>query len=271
MPLAATSSTLYLAQRKRLRFKRLRTGISVVSKCFVVLTGGVALVLGLSLAGQYLQQSAYFQLRKVQIRGTQTLTEQEVRHLLALPPQMTLWQLDLPRMGQRLGYHPAIKTVDLRRQFPDTLTVTIREHTPYLVVRSGEQLMVVDTTGTIIRSFLPAHDGQLPELVLSQDHALVPGLHLSQPEISRALELVHAYHASPLATDARLVSLTVQASGASDWRVEPQDFIIRVGEGQVDQQLKRLPLVLRYIAQQNLAVRVIDVSYRKRIVVIPAS
>jgi len=67
------------------------------------------------------------------------------------------------------------------------------------------------------------------------------------------------------------VALTVEASGAVVLEVEPYPFKLRLGEGKLDAQLGRLPPVLQYITRQGLAVRSIDVSYRKRVIVIPAA
>jgi hypothetical protein len=53
--------------------------------------------------------------------------------------------------------------------------------------------------------------------------------------------------------------------------VEPYPFTLRLGAGKLDAQLGRLPPVLQYITRQGLAVRSVDVSYRKRVIVIPAT
>ena len=74
-----------------------------------------------------------------------------------------------------------------------------------------------------------------------------------------------------LAETLRLASLTVQPSGISVWRFEQYPFDIRLGEEGIALQLGRLPLALRYITQQGLAVRAVDLSFRKRIIIIPAS
>ena len=63
----------------------------------------------------------------------------------------------------------------------------------------------------------------------------------------------------------------MQPSGVSVWRFEQYPFDVRLGDEGLPVQLGRLPLALRYIAQQGLAVRAVDLSYRKRIVIIPAS
>lgn len=271
MPLAATSSTLYVAQRKRLRGKRLLARAWFLGKCLLGLALCVGLAWSVTIVYPLALEAEYFRVRTVQITGLTALTREEVFYLLGLTTETTLWQLDLPRMGARLLHHPYIKSVVLRREFPTTLRVTVQERTPYLVVSADNQRMLVDDEGVVLRAFLPEQDPKVPQIILPQLRALEPGMRLRQQEVQRAFELLQIYQASPLAETLRLGSLTVQPSGISVWRFEQYPFDVRLGEEGIPLQLGRLLLALRYIAQQNLAVRAVDLSYRKRIIIIPTS
>ena len=271
MCLALTSGTLAVAQRKRLRLKRLLASIWWVSKCVLALTLCVALVYGGYTVYKLMREADYFRLRTIVIRGQMALARQDVLYLLALPPHVSLFDLDLARMGARLERHPQVKTVTLRRQFPDTLTVTVQERVPALVVVSDGQHVVVDSDGVVLRPVASEQDKALPQLLLRHPRVLAPGMSLRQTDVQRALELIQAYKTSPVADALRLVSLMVEDSGASRWTVTPDAFTLRVGEGQIDTQLQRLPPVLRYIRQHGLSVQTVDVSYRQRVVVIPRS
>jgi hypothetical protein len=207
----------------------------------------------------------------VNITGNHTLSEPEIRYLLALTPETTLLQFDLARMGARLEHHPYVKAVTLQRVFPDTLNVAITERVPFLGVFADGQGAMVDAEGMVLRPFVPEQDEPLPRLLLQEARVLEPGMHLQQPEVQRALEIVRTYHTLPMAESMRLVSLTVGFSGASVWEVAPYAFKLRVGEGDIVPQLEQLPLVLRYIAQQGLALKSLDVSYRKRVIAIRAA
>jgi cell division protein FtsQ len=271
MPLAATRRTLYVAQRKRLRGKRLLARLWFLGK----LSLRVALCIGLAWSVKTVYplvlEAQYFRVRTAEITGLTTLTREEVLYLLGILDDTTLWQLDLPRMGARLGRHPYVKSVILRREFPNTLRVTVRERTPYLVLSAGEQHMLVDNEGVVLRAVIPDQDPKLPHIILQQQRALEPGMRLHQQEVQRALELLRAYQTSPLAEMLRLASLTVQPSGISVWRFEQYPFDVRLGDEGLPIQLGRLPLALRYITQPGLAVRAMDLSFRKRIIIIPAS
>jgi hypothetical protein len=129
----------------------------------------------------------------------------------------------------------------------------------------------VDVEGVALRPFLPEQDEKLPRLILHEARVLEPGMHLQQPEVQRALEIVRTYQTLPIASSMRLVSFTVESSGASVWEVAPYAFQLRVGEGDIAPQLEQLPSVLRYVAQQGLALKSLDVSYRKRVIAIRAA
>ncbi len=268
---ATNGNSLGGAQRKRMWRKRLATRVWFWTRCLVavalsagVIWGGYALVI-------LARQTDYFRVQIVDITGQVTLSREDILYYLAIPNDATLFELDLARMGLRLERHPMIERVTVRRQLPDTLHVAIQERVPHLAVVSGVQRVVVDRQGVVLRAVVTAQDRALPQLILKEQKALAPGMRLRQKSVQRTLDVVQAYALSPVAGILRLVSCTVGDSGASYWRVEPDAFVLRVGEGDVTAQLKRLPPVLRYLRQHDLAVRTVDVSYRKRVVIIPES
>ena len=269
MPLAAISNTLHQTQRRQLRARRWLRRTFFLGKCLAGLALCAVLARGAHSVWIGVTQADYFKLRTIRITGNKTLSEQRIRYLLAIPVEHSLLAIDLPRLGTRLARHPFIQTVALRRLLPDTLEVAIQEQSPALVIHAHGQSLIVNTEGHVLRDFDPEQDGALPELILNQQHVLSPGMRLDLKEIERAFELLHTYRASPLQGAMRLRELSVSASGASVWKVEPYTFQLRFGEGQIISQLGRLPHVLNYITRHGLEVQAIDLSYRNRIIVIP--
>jgi hypothetical protein len=271
MPLTTTRRTLYVAQRKRMRGKRLLARAWFLGKCLLGLVLCLGFIRGVYMVYPLVLEAQYFRVRTVDITGAMALTRENILYLLGLTEETTMWQLDLPRMGARLARHPYVKSVILRREFPDTLRVTVQERLPYLAVSTNQQRVLVDAEGVVLRAFVPEQDPKVPHIILPQQRALEPGMRLHQQEVQRAFELLQIYRTSPLAETLHLASLTVQPSGVSVWKFEHYPFDVRLGDEGIPMQLGRLPLALRYIAQQNLAVRAVDLSYRKRIIIIPAS
>ena len=271
MPLAITSNTLYSAQRRRLRGKRLMARAWLVGHSMLILALAGTLLWSVYTYVPMVLEAEYFRVQKVEVTGLTTLTRDEIFYLLGITPETTLWQLDLPRIGARLGHHPYIRSVMLRRVFPHTLQVTVQERTPYLAISAENQRMLVDHEGVVLRVYQPEQDPQVPHILLPSPRVLEPGMRVRQQEVQRAFELLQAYHMSPLAETLRVTSIAMQPSGLTVWRFEQHPFEIRLGEESLIGQLGRLPYALRYIAQHHLAVRAVDLSYRKRLIIIPAS
>ena len=269
MPLASISNTLHQAQRRQLRARRWLRRVFFLGRTLAALALCAALAWGAYGLWEQVVQADYFRLATIRITGNKTLSEQRIRYLLAIPPDHSLLAIDLRRVGDRLARHPFIQTVALRRLLPNTLEVTIQEQSPALVIRSQEQNLIVDAEGHVLRDFDPRQDNALPQLILNQQNVLSPGMRLDLAEIKRAFELLHTYRLSPLNETMRLRQMSVAASGASVWKVEPYSFKLLFGEGQITSQLVRLPHVLNYITHQGLDVQAIDLSYRNRIIVIP--
>ena len=271
MAAVATRKTLYVAQRKRRRGKRLLARMWFLGQVVLSIALGVVLVWSVKIAYPLMREADYFRVRTVEITGLTMLTREDVLYLLDIADDTTLWHLDLPRLGARLERHPYVKSVTLRREFPSTLRVTVRERTPYLVLSAGDQHILIDAEGVVLRASVPDQDSGVPRVILPQQRPLEPGMRVQQQEVQRAFELLQAYHTSPLAEMLRLASLTLQPSGISVWRFEQYPFDVRLVDEGLPVQLGRLPLVLRYITQQGLAVRAVDLSFRKRIIIIPTS
>ena len=267
MLLSIVSQATQVMQHRSEGLKRWLARAWLGSRCCM----GVALCVGLCWGGYrvygFILNADYFRLQTIQIAGNRDLTRDDVLYLLAIPGEITLLQLDLPSTAARLGRHPYVKSVAMRRRFPATLSVTMQERSPHLVVASKWQRMVLDVEGVVLRPFMPDLDRELPQFNLRRKRALTPGMRLRQEDARRAVALVRAYQASPVVKMMHLVALDVQASGVSIWQVEPYDFDILFGAEDVPGQLQRLASVLPYITQQNLAVRRVDVSYRRRVVV----
>jgi cell division septal protein FtsQ len=99
MALAATSSMLYIAQRKRLRGKRLLAQAWLLGKAFLGCACCIGLMWGVITVYHLGREAEYFRVRTLDITGLTMLTRAEVLYLLGISEETTLWQLDLPRMG----------------------------------------------------------------------------------------------------------------------------------------------------------------------------
>jgi hypothetical protein len=126
---------------------------------------------------------------KVRVRGTQTLTPQQVFEEAQVPNDTNiLWMLRQP-LTKRLAEDPVVDHAERTVRPPDTLILTVTERQPYAVLASGGRRWLLDRKGVPYRQ-LDAPMSGLP-VISAAPAALPPVLTLGRP--LQTLWLPHAY------------------------------------------------------------------------------
>ena len=235
MPLAAISNALHQAQRRQLRARRWLRRMLFLGKSLAV-PGSVALALGWGAYGLWEQvvQADYFKLAE---RSASAATGRSPNSgsVTFSPYRRTIrcWPSICRASGTRLARHPFIQTVALRRLLPDTLQVTIQEQSPALVIRSRTSRASSWTPRGMCCAISIPNRTAFPAAADIERTERVVAWHAAGPatEIRRAFELLQTYRLSPLNGTMRLRQMSVSASGASVWKVEPYSFELHVRRG----------------------------------------
>ena len=93
-----------------------------------------------------LGQLAFFQLRKIEVRGVRYLDPAHIALRMRADTLQSVWA-DTDRMARRVASHPQISAVDIERRLPGTLVVTVREVLPIALVPGRDGLSPVDSSG----------------------------------------------------------------------------------------------------------------------------
>src|SRR5688572_21190698 len=76
-----------------------------------------------------LAQVDWFRVRSVRVEGVRYLTTDEIERVAGVPPDANLWD-DVAPVVARLGAHPLVREVSIRRRLPGTLVVEVEERRP---------------------------------------------------------------------------------------------------------------------------------------------
>lgn len=96
-------------------------GIAVISLSFVFLY-------------YYLLSSPYMKLKQVDMEGVDGKIRQELIQICGLTPDLSLLELNLNELRQKMETHPWIRSVKLIRRFPHTLIVQAEKESPSALV-----------------------------------------------------------------------------------------------------------------------------------------
>ncbi|WP_432559198.1 cell division protein FtsQ/DivIB [Granulicoccus sp. GXG6511] len=104
--------------------------------------------------------SSVFVLRDVTVEGTAVLTPEEVLDRAEAPVGLPLARVDERAVGERVAQLPAVREVNVRRNWPNTLDIRVTERAPVFAVGSGDSVLLVDEAGAV---FPGPHTADVPE------------------------------------------------------------------------------------------------------------
>ena len=98
-------------------------------------------------AGWLVGFSSVLAAHRVQVTGTDVLTQDQVRSVAQVPLGTPLARQDVDAVRARVAALPLVSTVTVTRKWPTTVLVAVRERTPVLAVRQPAGLLLVDRSG----------------------------------------------------------------------------------------------------------------------------
>jgi cell division protein FtsQ len=118
---------------------------------------GIVACVFLYLVYQAIFSASIFQLRSVDIAGTEHSSTEEIRSIVRRAAKASVWKADLETIKAELEKQGWVKTAIVSRVLPDGLRVRITERTPRAIVRmSNGRLMWVDEDAVILSTLRPS-------------------------------------------------------------------------------------------------------------------
>jgi cell division septal protein FtsQ len=216
--------------------------------------------------------SPLFVVSAVEVSGAEN---QPVAELAAVPVgKISLFDVDLSQIENRVLADPWIRSVRIRKNFPETVAIEVELKTPRAIYQAASgNLSYVDSDGKPFGKVSLAELHDLPVLTGFENG---PG-----DRIREALRLLVSWDAARTSRDYRLSSLAwddergyrgLMVYGLPGRRLGPGKARTMVDFGQdLDAdpipQLKRLNQVLRYLGENSIQARQIWADSGKKIVV----
>lgn len=129
---------------------------------FLVIAG---FFFGLMEAYLYLINCDDFAVKKTEIACRQEFVGRDIRALLDASKFRNLLLLDLGRVKDRIEAHRWVKEARLRKVFPSTLKIEIKEREPAAVLKTGDSFLMIDRDGVWLEQLAAREDANLPLLL----------------------------------------------------------------------------------------------------------
>lgn len=134
---------------------------------FLALTGAYGAVVGGHVPGmvETVSSKAGFAVDDVRISGNRETSEIDILGLLGLDGATSLLALDAQAARQRIAELPWVASADVRKIYPDTVAVTLKERRPFAIWQSGSQLSLIESSGDVIVPFGDEKYATLPLVI----------------------------------------------------------------------------------------------------------
>jgi cell division protein FtsQ len=138
---------------------------TVSALAFLAATG----LYGMSLGGhtqsvaQATTTAAGFAIEDVKVSGNVQTSEIEILQLLGLDGTTSLVALDVDAARQKIANLPWVESVEVRKVYPKTVEVNLKEKTAYGIWQHGSELSLIEKNGTVIA---PLRDNKFASLPL---------------------------------------------------------------------------------------------------------
>jgi cell division protein FtsQ len=128
----------------------------------------------------FITQSSYFKIKRIEISGEKRLSSQIILRWAQIAQGDNLLGVNIFSARKRLLAHPWITTAEISRQLPDTIRIHIREHRPLAVVDFGKTYLL-NTKGELFKIWEPTDPKHLPRITgLTFSDIKLPGTSLSK-------------------------------------------------------------------------------------------
>lgn len=220
----------------------------------------VAAFVLLAMAGGavYTVRGSLFPLREVAFIGNKHLADEELSALLDIEEGAGMLVLSLRELNETLTDSPWVKEARLRKEFPGRLVVMLKEAVPLALLSTKKGVFLIDEKGEVL------------ERVENRSVRFLP---LISVEPKRR-ELY--YEALTLARTLRMRGLTEGRveikgldGGLEDLAVTINGLLVKIGQGEYEEKLKRLFELEQEIKRREIDVEYVDLRFANRVVVKP--
>ena len=152
---------------------------------------GIFLLFCFALSSYFFINSAFFNVKKIEVSGCQTVSEEQVTDLSGLAVGTNLFKIDARGAISKIAMHPMIKTVQVSRKIPHTVVLKVTERTPAALVVGNDSYLAVDIEGIYLKRVDDLLNLHLPVVSgLSIEESVSPGANLTTSGLHAALQLI---------------------------------------------------------------------------------
>jgi len=214
----------------------------------------------------WLGHSRLFTVRDIDLNRCAYVTREEVSGMLSGVPQGNIWALSSQDIGRRLQSHPWVRSVAVRKAFPDRLVVRIEERKPVAMINL-DTLYYVDDQGKIFKRLTSYDPKGFPILTGFSQGDLKASDAVTARNLQRTLELLRATESGVLRQNVSEVHFDAQEGYTLVTR--DSGIQLKIGTMDIREAMQRIEEAMPKLSSVGQARGIVDLKTAGRIFVRP--
>ncbi|MFC1725427.1 cell division protein FtsQ/DivIB [candidate division KSB1 bacterium] len=202
-----------------------------------------------------------FSVKKINIYNNKYLTDQSVLKICQLDENNKIVDIDLKKLKKTILDHGFINDVELRKNYPSTLEIYLKEKTPIAFISEGK-IYAVDENGT-----------ELPELDFKKvyDIPVITGLsEVENKELckKKSLDILKKLKDKNVDIYRHISEINFNEKFNITLYLCSSCIPVQIGEDNIDTKLKDLKYFMNYLSEQKKleSVKYIDLRFKGQII-----
>lgn len=208
-----------------------------------------------------LLEQPYFSVQEIRVRGGERVGGSEIVAMAGMNRGMNIWKVDPAAIERKVGRHPWVKRVLVRRELPRRVVIEVEEREAKAIVVL-DKLYYVDPDGFVFKEVEQGEKADLPMLTGLEQADLTAQVHTTRQKIRQALQLADMMAGGPLA-----ISEIHFAQGGLVFYPMAYPVAVQMGWGEWQGKLERLERVLSMWKDRERQLASLDLSFRDQVVV----
>jgi len=210
----------------------------------------------------FLFHSEIFNINSFSIKGNDLLSRKEIIEISGAKKGTNIFNVNLEEMEEKIELHPVIKDAEVKRVFPNSLSIEVQEHKPSAVIATQGGFMLLDKRGYLIEQVERISHIELPVITgVDVKKNVAPGDTLSNKKLYPALRIL----TSTEPDDLRFVAEIDVKNPACINLYTHSGIKIVLGDG--ERIGKKIETAKKILSQVDKQVEYIDLRYPKSPVV----
>jgi cell division protein FtsQ len=208
--------------------------------------------------------SPEFEVTTIEVKGNRRAGNEELLRLSGLAVGRNLFTSDLDGAVSGISGQPWVKEVSVRRAFPHTIRVEVKEREPRLLV-ALDKLYFADTDGSLFKRALAGDDLDLPVVTGLSRESYRDHREQTEARLRGLIELAQSYEERQLAQRAgRLEELSVDEDEGVTLHLGKGPVAVKLGEAPFEEKLDRLSTLWGEFERRGVQPQVVHLDNRSR-------